>query len=114
MPEVAELVMNKCTDMSNNPSEMTTDSVNYEVLHYSYLWLDCLGSRIGSSKYLDAILLKIHTHNQQLPNVVIVFYAQPNPKLAQFPGAIQLQVYYGQRNGDIKVGGQQKYNLNGH
>ena len=31
MPEVAELVLNKCTDMSNNPSEMTADSINYEV-----------------------------------------------------------------------------------
>jgi len=31
MPEVAELVLNKCTDMTNNPSEMTTDNVNYEV-----------------------------------------------------------------------------------
>ena len=31
MPDIAELVMNKCTDMSNNPSEMTNDNVNFEV-----------------------------------------------------------------------------------
>ncbi|XP_063676952.1 transient receptor potential cation channel subfamily A member 1-like [Bolinopsis microptera] len=38
MPEVAELVLNKCTDMTNNPSEMTTDNVNYEVqFNYKYI-----------------------------------------------------------------------------
>ncbi|KAL5265822.1 hypothetical protein ACHWQZ_G006498 [Mnemiopsis leidyi] len=38
MPDIAELVMNKCTDMSNNPSEMTNDNVNFEVqFNYKYI-----------------------------------------------------------------------------
>ena len=31
MPSVAEMVMNKCTDLSNNPPNRTTDSRKFEV-----------------------------------------------------------------------------------